>query len=116
MLYRIYVFLNLSSRASIWWKYLDQDSALPPPFTALYFAQRGLAYVSRRIQSSCKSSNKTKNTDGTITNGPARYSVRRQSEETEAEDPVEQDKREFEKRYRGLMLMLISPQAGKVNS
>ena len=37
-------------RASIWWKYLDEDTSVPPPFTVIYFAYRGIDYVFRRMR------------------------------------------------------------------
>nr|XP_040563435.1 transient-receptor-potential-like protein [Lepeophtheirus salmonis] len=77
-------------RASIWWKYLDKDSALPPPFTLLFFCQTLVRYLSARYK---------KMHELSIPNSPKSkcFSL-----------AVAEDKKEFEKRYRRLMLVLIS--------
>ena len=36
-------------RACIWWKYLDEHSVLPPPYTAFYFMIMGAQYLSHSI-------------------------------------------------------------------
>jgi len=36
-----------ASRASIWWKYLDEDSILPPPFTVFYFLHKSLCSLAK---------------------------------------------------------------------
>lgn len=33
----LFIDLGFGLRASIWWKYLDEDSVLPPPYTLVYF-------------------------------------------------------------------------------
>ena len=38
-------------RASIWWKYLDEDTMLPPPFTLLYCLHRGMRWLGKKINS-----------------------------------------------------------------
>ena len=41
----IHIVRNNCCRASIWWKYLDQDTMLPPPFTVLYCLHRSLRWI-----------------------------------------------------------------------
>ena len=36
-------------RASIWWKYLDGESVLPPPFTVFYLAHKLAESAYRKI-------------------------------------------------------------------
>eukprot|EP00095_Tigriopus_kingsejongensis_P000985 maker-scaffold39_size501901-snap-gene-2.9 protein:Tk00985 transcript:maker-scaffold39_size501901-snap-gene-2.9-mRNA-1 annotation:"short transient receptor potential channel 5" len=84
-------------RASIWWKYLDEDSILPPPYTILYFFHRFL----KSLNPSLKECQKSMSVNSPATNRRKQHDI---------EERIELDKREFEKRYKTLMLMLISPQ------
>ncbi len=93
-------------RASIWWKYLDKDSVLPPPFTALYFLHQGLKYLARKIKHCQRSREASKSNPGGA--GDEEEAAQRRRELLD--DRTEGDKREFERRYRTLMLMLIAPQ------
>ncbi|XP_059082516.1 short transient receptor potential channel 5-like isoform X3 [Tigriopus californicus] len=83
-------------RASIWWKYLDEDSILPPPYTILYFLHRLAKFLNPGFKECQK--NHTEDTPQGRRN------------KHDLEELIELDKREFEKRYKTLMLMLISPQ------
>lgn len=83
-------------RASIWWKYLDEDSILPPPYTILYFLHRLAKFLNPGFKECQK--NLTEDTPQGRRN------------KHDLEELIELDKREFEKRYKTLMLMLISPQ------
>ncbi len=96
-------------RASIWWKYLDKDSVLPPPFTALYFMHQGLKHLARRIKRCQRrhlADRSSKRAGAMKGGGGAEDQERRELRD----DRVESDRREFERRYRTLMLMLIAPQ------
>lgn len=93
------------SRASIWWKYLDRDSVLPPPFTGIYFLHKGIGYLINKFKKCQSRSQKASSSN----NPPDDTNADRRKREMQ--DEIDQDKREFEKRYRNLMLALISPQS-----
>jgi len=95
-------------RASIWWKYLDRDSVLPPPFTGLYFLHLGLAYLFKRFNL-CSGGM----ADGAIDEGnlakeeeeaektldvEVGAEKRRRSGRDIRQERIERDRREFEKR------------------
>jgi len=70
-------------RASIWWKYLDHNSILPPPFTLIFIIHA----LVKKIQRLCS----------------------RKGEEVGGEcvTEVSVDKRDFNKKYKKLLLTLI---------
>ena len=37
----------------MWWKYLDRDTMLPPPFTVLYFFHCFLRWIAVNINNAC---------------------------------------------------------------
>ena len=89
-------------RASIWWKYLDGESVLPPPYTIFYLSHKLLATIYNRLAEA-------------IIFKTARH---RHGSAAEVESPTlikkkememrkNNDKRHFEKRYTHLMLTLI---------
>ena len=90
-------------RASIWWKYLDGESVLPPPFTIFYLTQKLLHLIYEKLMELCF----------------PKCAKFQHGENADVESPTVQKKREqerrlaidksiFEKRYTHLMLMLIS--------
>jgi len=67
-------------RASIWWKYLDHNSILPPPFTIIFLLYSASKKCWRRIDS---------------------------TKAELAEEDLFQDRKEFNKRYKRLLLTLV---------
>jgi len=67
-------------RASIWWKYLDHNSILPPPFTLIFLLYSATKKCWRKLDSA--------------------------KAELRDEDLV-QDKKEFHKKYKRLLLTLV---------
>merc|ERR1712106_414573 len=67
-------------RASIWWKYLDHNSILPPPFTLIFLLYSASKKCWRRIDS---------------------------TKAELAEEDLFQDRKEFNKRYKRLLLTLV---------
>lgn len=98
-------------RASMWWKYLDRDTMLPPPFTVLYFFHCFLRWIAVNINNACCAKQRRK-----CDKNPSSAGNEMRQEEAgkleNTEDKAEADRREFERRYRNLMLMLISNSAG----
>ena len=88
-------------RACIWWKYLDQDSILPPPYTLLYFLRLGVDYAYRNLSFFVTNAKESRNQ----TPGVESPTQRQRREQKQLLDI---DKREFERRYTHLMLMLIN--------
>ena len=97
----LYIFIFY--RASIWWKYLDGESVLPPPFTIFYLTQKLLQMIYEKLMELCF----------------PKCAKFQHGENADVESPTVQKKREqerrlaidksiFEKRYTHLMLMLIS--------
>lgn len=67
-------------RASIWWKYLDHNSILPPPFTTVFLLHSAVRILRGRCQ----------------------------AEKNElAKEDLSLEKQEFNKRYRRLLLTLV---------
>merc|ERR1711994_25475 len=92
-------------RACIWWKYLDEDSVLPPPYTAFYFIIMGIRKIINDLAlkfSGIRSSSAATQNAKTQVESPIQ---RRQREHLQQ---LEGDRREFRKRYKHLMLMLIN--------
>merc|ERR1719173_44527 len=69
-------------RASIWWKYLDHNSILPPPFTIIFLLHAGCKKL-RDFQPGQASKNEM------------------------AKEDLSHDKQEFNKRYQRLLLTLV---------
>jgi len=67
-------------RASIWWKYLDHNSILPPPFTIIFLLYSASKKCWRKLES-------------------AKADLR--------EEDMTQDRREFNKKYKRLLLTLV---------
>ena len=86
-----WLFLQTLFRACIWWKYLDQESILPPPFTVFYFMIVGLKYLVRSIAVKCSSASSSKVNSNQM-DSPIQRKLRQEQEW------VETDKREFHKR------------------
>lgn len=92
-------------RASIWWKYLDEDSILPPPFTLFYLAHQLLKKLYQLATNKCSAKmSDNKNVD---------LESPRQKLKREQQQMLETDKRQFEKRYTHLMLMLVNSSESK---
>ena len=90
-------------RASIWWKYLDGESVLPPPFTIFYLAHKLIQLIYEKIAE-------------VVVTRTAKY---RHGSSADVESPTLRKRREmelklaadkslFEKRYTQLVLMLTS--------
>jgi len=67
-------------RASIWWKYLDHNSILPPPFTVIFLIYSASKKCWRKLDS---------------------------AKAVLAEEDLFQDRKEFNKRYKRLLLTLV---------
>ena len=90
-------------RASIWWKYLDADSVLPPPFTLFYLLHKLLEAMYTGIaENVIIKTAKFRHGSGADIESPT---IRKRIEQ---EIRLQQDKKLFEKRYSQLMLMLIT--------
>jgi len=97
-------------RACIWWKYLDQDSILPPPYTMFYFLHLGLKYTYKRLTQALNNAKESRNLSPGV-ESPTQRQRREQRMQLDI------DKREFDKRYTHLMMMLInSPDSKGVTS
>lgn len=68
-------------RASIWWKYLDHNSILPPPFTVIFFIYSAVKRC-RRLGKGSKT-------------------------ELSKEEASSEERKEFNRRYKRLLLTLI---------
>ena len=83
-------------RACIWWKYLDEDSVLPPPYTAFYFmimgAKKFTHYIALKFSSFQTSPSDSQNAKDQSTQSPI------QRREAEQQQLVEVNKQEFHKR------------------
>ena len=83
-------------RACIWWKYLDEDSVLPPPYTAFYFMIMGVQkfshYIALKLSSLQTSSEDSQNSKNTANQSPI------QRREAEQQQLIEVNKQEFHKR------------------
>jgi len=85
-------------RASIWWKYLDGESVLPPPFTVFYLVHKLAESTYRKIAETI-----TTKTEAHANSDVESPKLRRKKE---LEISCAQDKDLFEKRYTHLMLTL----------
>lgn len=92
-------------RACIWWKYLDEDSVLPPPYTVFYFMIMGLRKLTNSCALNC-SNIKTSTSASQNAENQVESPIRRRQREQQL--LLEGDKKEFHKRYKHLMLMLIN--------
>ena len=88
-------------RASIWWKYLDGESVLPPPFTIFYLVQKSLQWAYTKVMELCLLKF-SKFGSGSDVESPTIQKKRQQ------EEALIIAKSQFEKRYTHLMLMLIN--------
>ena len=96
-------------RASIWWKYLDEESVLPPPYTIFYLIHKVLRFAYDKIIDACLLKNAT--SEAQDVESPTLKKKRDQ------EQRLALDKSTFEKRYTHLMLTLINaPDKDKIGS
>ena len=83
-------------RACIWWKYLDEHSVLPPPYTALYFMIMGAKYLSHSVALKL-SSFRTRSASHAAKDTSIESPIQRR--EREHQELLAVDKREFHKRF-----------------
>ena len=88
-------------RACIWWKYLDEHSVLPPPYTAFYFMIMGAQYLSHSIALKL-SSFRTRSASHAAKDTSIESPIQRR--EREHQELLAVDKREFHKRLNLLSL------------
>jgi len=109
-------------RACIWWKYLDKDSILPPPFTVFYFLHLGLKYLWNYLNQLLTSAKEARQQTSKLETGstdPAEADAESptQRQRREQKQLLDIEKREFDKRYTHLMVMLINtPDSNGLNS
>ena len=84
-------------RACIWWKYLDEHSVLPPPYTAFYFMIMGAQYLSHSVALKL-SSFRTRSASHAAKDTSIESPIQRR--EREHQELLAVDKREFHKRLR----------------
>ena len=92
-------------RACIWWKYLDEHSVLPPPYTAFYFMIMGVKYLSHSAALKV-STFRRRSASHAAKDTPTEFPIQRR--EREHQEQLAVDKCEFHKRYKRLMLMLVN--------
>ena len=92
-------------RACIWWKYLDEHSVLPPPYTAFYFMIMGVKYLSHSAALKV-STFRRRSASHAAKDTSTEFPIQRR--EREHQEQLAVDKCEFHKRYKRLMLMLVN--------
>ena len=96
--YKLINFLFLK-RACIWWKYLDADSTLPPPYTIFYFMIIGIKYFIQSVTLKTFSFIRTSSSTSASANHNDRCTESpRQIKHKEQQELLEVDKHEFHKR------------------
>ena len=99
--YKLINFLFLK-RACIWWKYLDADSTLPPPYTILYFMIIGIKYFIQLVTIKTSVFTQTPAPTSASTGrhiGKSAESPQKTEQQTEQQQLLEAEKCEFYKRY-----------------
>ena len=91
-------------RACIWWKYLDEHSVLPPPYTAFYFMIMGAQYLSHSVALKL-SSFRTRSASHAAKDTSIESPIQRR--EREHQELLAVDKREFHKRLRLMSFFVI---------